>query len=160
MPQIFGWSRMSRAMACGFRLRERVLARAVFLRRPVGGEVAVHVAVERHFDGYVDAVEVADPAFRIDAVILAALFAGLALHHDPGFGGALLPLAFFVADPHPDDVAVAVDILGDEALDAVETRHEPAVAAPIVVGRQERKLGSVRIDARQDVENLLVYQAA
>jgi hypothetical protein len=140
----------------GLGLRQRVLARAVLLRRPVGGEVAVHVAVERHLDRHVDAVEVADPALRVDAIVLAALLARPPLHHDPAgrsCSSSTRPCRRARASRR---CSRRRHVLRDQSLDAVEARHEAAVAAPVVVGRQQRQFRPVRVDARQDVEDLLV----
>ena len=47
----------------------------------------------------------------------------------------------------------------DQAVKPVLARQEPPVSAPRVIGRLQRKFGPVGVDARDDVEHLLVDKA-
>ncbi len=130
----------------------------VLARRPVHREVPVHVPVLAGTDGDVHAVIVADQALGVDAVVLAPLLARLALHHQAGLVRVALPLPLRVRHAHRDDVPVAVDVLRDQAVDPVLAGQEAAVAAPGMVGRLQRELRAVGVDAGDDVERLRVDQ--
>ena len=143
-------------------LAGRVVAGAdlLVLLAPARREVAVEVeALEVGVDLDRQAVVVLDQPLGHQAVVLAAELARLARDHQARVLLALLPRAVRIGDAHEEDAAVAVDVLGGEALDRllverIAPRRRADVARPV----GERELGAVGVQARAEIDRARVEQ--
>ena len=143
-------------------LAGRIVAGAdlLVLLAPARREVAVQVeAFEVGIDLDRQAVVVPDQALGHQPVVLAAELAGLARDHKARILLALLPSAVRIGDAHEEDPAVAVDVLGGQALDRllvewITARRRADVARPV----GERELGAVGIEARAQIDRARVEQ--
>jgi len=144
------------------RLGAGEIARAALLALgpPGAGEVAVKVeALEGRCDADQVAVIILDQAFGEDPVVGFAGFIGRTLDHQARVAVGNLPVACRIDDSHLQDAAVAVDVLRMQAVLLVLERIGPGAGADVFGRDGQRKLRAVRIEARNDIDHLLVEDA-
>src|SRR6266545_8630 len=136
----------------GLGLRERVGAGAllVALGCPDIWEGSVEVKpLARWSDRDIVAVIVADAPFSVDAVVGATILVRRATAHQARILRGDLPRAVRVGDPHLEDLAVAVDVVGIQAVAIVGVRVAAGAAADIE-RRREVLLSAVGVDTWHD----------
>ena len=123
-------------------------------------EVAVQVqALEVGVDLDLQAVVIRQRAFGHHAPVVATELAGLARDHQPGVLRVALPATVRVGQAHVQHPAVAVDVLGGQALDrrlVVGVRPGRRADMARLVG--QRQLGAVRVEPRAEVDHPGVEQ--
>jgi len=134
--------------------RKRPGPRLLDFRPPLRGEVAVQVKallLGRHTEQV--AIVVLDRALGEDPVEVSRNILRLAADHQARLVGMRLPGAVGVLDPHPEQAAVAINILFFQALQRVfviGVRARAGADQARLIGQQPFR--AVRIDARAHVE--------
>ena len=143
------------------RRRERPCAKLLEFLSPRGRKIPIEVeTLAIAVDTHLDAIKVVERALGKDAPIGAAAFRRVARNHQARVLGMRFPAAVRVGQPHHQHAAVAVDVLHAQALDrflivGIGARGRADEAR--LVG--EGEFGTVRVDARADIEDRRVEQA-